>query len=87
MLYVGLAIEQQADDLSSALKAGEGQSCVSVGLDLSVDVGAHIQQQLHRWHVTIHSRQHERRNPQLTASPNEKVNIQEQTIKIQYELP
>ena len=38
MLDVGLAIEQETDDLSPSLEAREGESCVSVGLDLGVDV-------------------------------------------------
>jgi hypothetical protein len=44
---VGLTVKQQTDDFVSALEAGESQSCVSVGLDLGVDVTSHVEKQFH----------------------------------------
>lgn len=73
MLYIGLAIQQQTDNLSPSLETGQSQSCVAVGLNLGVDVRAHIQQQLHCWYMAIHGCQHQRRDSQLTASPERRV--------------
>ena len=71
MLHVGLAVEQKADHLGTPLEAGQRERRVAVGLDLGVDVGAHVQEQLHRGHVAVHSRQHQRGDAKLTASPKE----------------
>lgn len=75
VLDIGLPVQQQADHLCPALEAGQGQGCVAVGLDLGVNVRAHIKQQLHGRDVAIHSSQHQRRNPQLAASPGGKKQI------------
>lgn len=69
MFYVGLPVQQQADNLCSSLEAGQGQCCVAIGLYLSIDVWSHVKQQLHRRHMAVHGRQHKRRNAQFTASP------------------
>lgn len=49
------------------MEAGEGESRVAVGLDLGVDVGAAVQQQLDGRRVAVHRRQHQRRDAQLRA--------------------
>uniref|UniRef100_A0A182IZA9 Uncharacterized protein n=1 Tax=Anopheles atroparvus TaxID=41427 RepID=A0A182IZA9_ANOAO len=67
VLDIGLAVEQQTDDLVPPLEAGQCQRRVSIRLDLRVNVGAHVEQQLHGSHVPIHGGQHERRDAQLTA--------------------
>lgn len=41
------------------LEAGERKGSVAIGLDLSVDVGAAVQQQPHGRRVPVHGRQHE----------------------------
>lgn len=69
VFHVGLPVQKQADNLCSALEASQGQCCVTIGLNLCIDIRPHVQQQLHCRHMAIHGRQHERRNAQLTASP------------------
>ena len=65
MLHVGLTVEQQGHDLVSALEAGEGEGGVAVGLDLGVDVGAHVEQQLDGGRVPVHGGEHQRRDAEL----------------------
>lgn len=72
VLDIGLPVQEQTDHLCPALEAGQGQGCVAVGLDLGVNVRAHIKQQLHGRDVAIHGSQHQRRNAQLAASPEGK---------------
>ncbi len=69
MFHIGLAIQQQRYDLMSALKTGQSQGRISIGLNLGIDVRTHVQQQLDRGRVTIHGRQHQRRNAQLGTRP------------------
>ena len=69
MFHIGLAIQQQRHDLMSALKTGQSQGRIPIGLNLGIDVRTHVQQQLDRGRVTIHSRQHQGRNAQLGPRP------------------
>ena len=43
MLDVSLPVDEQTDDLMSTLKAGERERRVAIGLDLRVDVAAHVE--------------------------------------------
>lgn len=45
MLHIGPPVDQQLYHLVAALEAGQRQRRVTVGLDLGVDVAAHLQQQ------------------------------------------
>lgn len=72
MLHISLAVQQQTDDLSSTLEAGQRQRGVAIGFDLSVDVRAHVQQQLHCRYMAVHGCQHQRRDAQLAARPKRK---------------
>ena len=47
MLQVSLVVEQQTHYLVSALDACEGEGGMLAGFCLGVDVGAHVEQQLH----------------------------------------
>jgi hypothetical protein len=47
VFYIGLSVKQQTDDFVSALETGESQCCVSVCLDLGVDVTSHVEKQFH----------------------------------------
>ena len=69
VLHVGPAVEQQADHLGTPLEARQRQCRVAIGLDLRVDVRAHVQQQHDGGDVAVHGRQHEGGDPQLTARP------------------
>ena len=51
----------------SPLETGECQCRVPVGLDLSIDVAAHLQERLDSGDVAVHSSQHQGRNAQLGA--------------------
>ncbi len=51
------------------LKAGEGESRVPIGLNLGVDVAAHIQQEFDGGRVAVHGGQHKRRDAQLGPGP------------------
>ena len=65
MLHVGLPVEEQGLHLVPALEIGQGQRRVPVGLDLRVDVGAHVEQELDGSGVTILGGQHEGQDAQL----------------------
>lgn len=76
VLNIGLPVQEQTDHLCSALEAGQGEGCIAIGLDLSVNIRTHIKQQLHGRYMAIHSSQHQRRNTQFTPSPKEKETLQ-----------
>ena len=69
MLDVGLPVDEQTDDLVAALEARQRQRRVAIGLDLRVDVTAHVEQQLHGRRVSVHGGQHQRRDAKLAARP------------------
>ena len=48
-----------------ALEAGQGERGVAVCLDLGVDVGSHIEEELDGRRVAVHRRQHQRRDTKL----------------------
>ena len=47
------------DHLVAALEAGEGEGRLPVGLNLGVDVGGHVEQQLDDRGVPVHDGQHQ----------------------------
>ena len=61
VLHDGLLVEQEGDHLVLALEAGQGLRHVAVGLYLDVDVGGHVEQQLHRGGVAVYGGKHEGR--------------------------
>lgn len=69
MFHISFAVQEQTDHLGTTLEAGQRQRGVAIGFDLSIDVGAHVQQQLHCRYMAIHGCQHQRRDAQLAARP------------------
>ena len=60
MFNVRLSIDEQRNDLGASLKAGERQRRISIGFNLRIDVRAHIQEEFHRSHMSVHRREHQR---------------------------
>lgn len=50
-----------------SLKTSESERRISIGLNLSVHIGAHVNETLDRLGVTVHGSKHERRDAELGA--------------------
>src|SRR6218665_632596 len=67
VLQVGLAVGEESNDFVTALEAGQCESRVSVGFDVGIDISSLFQKQKNTFRVTVHRRQHQRRDSQLAA--------------------
>ena len=70
--HISLVVQKQTDQLCPALEAEQGQCLVAVGLDLSLDVWAHVQRQIDCRDMASHGSQPQRRDTQCTSSPERK---------------